>query len=226
MGRMLGKRKGAVGEIAVVGVRTRARAALAMAEATSSVSSSPTKKIRKVSATTTTTNYDVHELKRRRRATVAPETSASCRLEENAVVVVQTAANCSTTGELCSDFPASCSSSNDASSACEVVKNRLEIIPDPEAETAETSPRCFDYHRTARREKNPGVAKSDDQDSPPRRPDAKSTVQIKMPSDSEIEDFFTAAEKDLQKRFTDKYNFDIVKDVPLEGRYEWVPINP
>ncbi|KAJ8430010.1 hypothetical protein Cgig2_008449 [Carnegiea gigantea] len=226
MGRMLGKCKGAVGEIAAVGVRTRARAALAMAEATSSVSSSPAKKIRKVSPTTTTTKYDVHELKRRRRARVAPENSASCRLEEDAVVVVQTAANCSTTGELCSDFPASCCSSNDASSSYEVVKKRLEIIPDPEAESAETSPRCFDYHRTARREKRPGVAKSDDQDSPPRRPDAKSTVQIKMPSDSEIEDFFTAAEKDLQKRFTDKYNFDIVKDVPLEGRYEWVPINP
>ena len=132
MGRMLGKCKGAVGEIAVVGVRTRARAALAMAEAASSVSSSPAKKIRKVSATTTTTKYDVHELKRRRRATVAPENSASCRLEEDAVVVVQTAANCSTTGELCSDFPASCCSSNDASSSYEVVKNRLEIIPDPE----------------------------------------------------------------------------------------------
>lgn len=44
-----------------------------------------------------------------------------------------------------------------------------------------------------------------------------------MPSESEIEDFFSAAEKDLQKRFSKKYNFDTIKGVPLEGRYEWIP---
>jgi len=71
---------------------------------------------------------------------------------------------------------------------------------------------------TPRREKKLGVAKSDDQDSPPRRPDAKSTVQIKMPSDSEIEDFFTAAEKDLQKRFTDKYEH-LASAPPLSLRF-------
>ncbi|GAA0160243.1 hypothetical protein LIER_16839 [Lithospermum erythrorhizon] len=43
----------------------------------------------------------------------------------------------------------------------------------------------------------------------------------KMPSEAELEDFFSAAEKYEQNRFAEKYNYDIVKDVPLEGRYEW-----
>ncbi|KAF6138997.1 hypothetical protein GIB67_010723 [Kingdonia uniflora] len=48
----------------------------------------------------------------------------------------------------------------------------------------------------------------------------------KMPTDDEINDFFTDAEKKEQKRFSDKYNYDIVNDVPLEGRYEWIPLTP
>ncbi|XP_073057889.1 cyclin-dependent kinase inhibitor 6-like isoform X1 [Primulina eburnea] len=48
----------------------------------------------------------------------------------------------------------------------------------------------------------------------------------KMPSGYELEEFFAAAEKNLQKKFIDKYNFDIAKDEPLEGRYEWVHIQP
>ncbi|KAL2499695.1 Cyclin-dependent kinase inhibitor [Abeliophyllum distichum] len=46
----------------------------------------------------------------------------------------------------------------------------------------------------------------------------------KMPSEAELEEFFAAAEKNLQKKFADKYNYDIVKDEPLEGRYEWVQL--
>ncbi|XP_073037852.1 cyclin-dependent kinase inhibitor 7-like isoform X2 [Primulina eburnea] len=46
----------------------------------------------------------------------------------------------------------------------------------------------------------------------------------KMPSEDDFEEFFSSAEKNLQKRFTDKYNYDVVKDEPLEGRLEWVQI--
>lgn len=46
----------------------------------------------------------------------------------------------------------------------------------------------------------------------------------KMPTTAELEEFFVAAEKNLQEQFIDKYNYDIVKDEPLEGRYEWVQI--
>ncbi|XP_019228131.1 PREDICTED: cyclin-dependent kinase inhibitor 7-like isoform X2 [Nicotiana attenuata] len=44
----------------------------------------------------------------------------------------------------------------------------------------------------------------------------------KMPSETDLEEFFAAAEKDILKRFTKKYNFDFVKEDPLEGHYEWV----
>ncbi|GJR66518.1 cyclin-dependent kinase inhibitor 7-like protein [Tanacetum coccineum] len=48
----------------------------------------------------------------------------------------------------------------------------------------------------------------------------------KTPPAAEIEAFFAAAENDLHKRFKEKYNFDIVNDVPLKGRYEWVELKP
>lgn len=54
----------------------------------------------------------------------------------------------------------------------------------------------------------------------------RSFTAEKMPSEDELEEFFAAAEKNLQKKFIDKYNFDIAKDEPLEGRYEWVRIQP
>ncbi|KAG6422652.1 hypothetical protein SASPL_113029 [Salvia splendens] len=48
-----------------------------------------------------------------------------------------------------------------------------------------------------------------------------------MPSAEELDGFFfAAAEKYKQKRFAEKYNYDIVKDVPLEGRYHWVRLLP
>lgn len=46
----------------------------------------------------------------------------------------------------------------------------------------------------------------------------------KMPSDDDLEEFFSSAEKNLQKQFIDKYNYDVVKDEPSEGRFEWVQI--
>lgn len=38
---------------------------------------------------------------------------------------------------------------------------------------------------------------------------------------NEIEEFFAYAEQQAQKKFIEKYNFDIVNDSPLPGRYEW-----
>ncbi|RID56933.1 hypothetical protein BRARA_F00345 [Brassica rapa] len=46
------------------------------------------------------------------------------------------------------------------------------------------------------------------------------------PTQAELDDFFSAAERGQQKRFSDKYNYDIVNDTPLEGRYEWVSLKP
>ncbi|KAK1264146.1 Cyclin-dependent kinase inhibitor 6 [Acorus gramineus] len=46
--------------------------------------------------------------------------------------------------------------------------------------------------------------------------------EARMPSEAEIEEFLSAAEKAETKRFAEKYNYDVVKDAPLDGRYEWI----
>ncbi|XP_059295218.1 cyclin-dependent kinase inhibitor 7-like isoform X2 [Lycium ferocissimum] len=60
----------------------------------------------------------------------------------------------------------------------------------------------------------------------PRRQHAKPRclfTETTMPSEvDQLDEFFAAAEKDLHKRFAEKYNFDFAKEEPLEGRYEWI----
>ncbi|CAI9786324.1 unnamed protein product [Fraxinus pennsylvanica] len=53
-----------------------------------------------------------------------------------------------------------------------------------------------------------------------------SSADGKMPSAKELEEFFAAEEKYQQQLFAEKYNYDVVNDVPLEGRYEWVRLKP
>ncbi|CAE5959760.1 unnamed protein product [Arabidopsis arenosa] len=60
-----------------------------------------------------------------------------------------------------------------------------------------------------------------------RRDQRKSEKKMeKSPTQAELDDFFSAAERFEQKRFTEKYNYDIVNDTPLEGRYQWVSLKP
>lgn len=55
----------------------------------------------------------------------------------------------------------------------------------------------------------------------------KPTAKMEMPTDEELESFFTRAETELKKQFSDKYNYDVEQDVPLEeGRYEWIQLKP
>ncbi|EXC17359.1 Cyclin-dependent kinase inhibitor 7 [Morus notabilis] len=54
----------------------------------------------------------------------------------------------------------------------------------------------------------------------------RSPAAEKAPPEDEIEKFFAVAEKSEQKRFAEKYNYDIVNDMPLEGRYHWVCLKP
>ncbi|KAF6176145.1 hypothetical protein GIB67_023436 [Kingdonia uniflora] len=54
---------------------------------------------------------------------------------------------------------------------------------------------------------------------------SNSCQKSKMPSNEEIDEFFAVAEKVEAKRFTEKFNYDVLKDVPLEGRYEWTASN-
>ncbi|KAM7474900.1 hypothetical protein LguiB_022143 [Lonicera macranthoides] len=68
---------------------------------------------------------------------------------------------------------------------------------------------------------------TDEMESKP-SPDSSRRKQspAKKPSAAEIEEFFSVAEKSEQKRFAEKYNYDIVKDMPLEGRYQWILLKP
>lgn len=40
----------------------------------------------------------------------------------------------------------------------------------------------------------------------------------------EIEDFFARHDQEQHRRFSEKYNFDMVNEKALEGRYEWVRV--
>ncbi|KAL9662276.1 hypothetical protein QQ045_027109 [Rhodiola kirilowii] len=54
----------------------------------------------------------------------------------------------------------------------------------------------------------------------------QNAMQQVMPTASEIEEFFAFAEQRQQRLFLDKYNFDVVSDRPMPGRFKWVPVNP
>ncbi|TVU24156.1 hypothetical protein EJB05_26557, partial [Eragrostis curvula] len=45
------------------------------------------------------------------------------------------------------------------------------------------------------------------------------------PPEAEIEAFFAAAELAERRRFAETYNYDVVLDRPLEGRFEWAPVS-
>ncbi|XP_073146951.1 cyclin-dependent kinase inhibitor 3-like [Henckelia pumila] len=47
-----------------------------------------------------------------------------------------------------------------------------------------------------------------------------------MPTDHELEEFFSQMEEAQHRHFIDKYNFDIVNDLPLPGRYIWEKLSP
>ncbi|WVZ65208.1 hypothetical protein U9M48_014614 [Paspalum notatum var. saurae] len=48
----------------------------------------------------------------------------------------------------------------------------------------------------------------------------------RSPPEGEVEEFLAAAESGLARRFAAKYNYDVVKDAPMDGRYEWVRMGP
>uniref|UniRef100_A0A1J3EMG4 Cyclin-dependent kinase inhibitor n=2 Tax=Noccaea caerulescens TaxID=107243 RepID=A0A1J3EMG4_NOCCA len=67
---------------------------------------------------------------------------------------------------------------------------------------------------------------SGDRETTPCSFTSDSEAMQSVPSSREIEDFFAYAEQQQQRLFTEKYNFDIVSENPLPGRYEWVKVAP
>ncbi|KAK9072476.1 hypothetical protein SSX86_008910 [Deinandra increscens subsp. villosa] len=53
----------------------------------------------------------------------------------------------------------------------------------------------------------------------------QNTTSRHIPSTNEMDEFFTGPEKQQQRIFIEKYNFDPVSDKPLPGRYEWVKLD-
>ncbi|CAJ1942785.1 unnamed protein product [Sphenostylis stenocarpa] len=140
------------------------------------------------------------------------------------------------TEERCSgESSASCCSSNGSFD-----ENRIIKFSDLEVENAQVEmPTCSCGEQQTRREMSLSselrITNSQEVDSAEKKkPTTQSKTKSrhvssaaqKMPTESELEEFFAAAEKDIQKVFSEKYNYDIVKDVPLEGRYEWVKLKP
>ncbi|XP_039054144.1 cyclin-dependent kinase inhibitor 7-like isoform X1 [Hibiscus syriacus] len=121
------------------------------------------------------------------------------------------------------DDDMSCCSSSIGSSEKKIIQ-----LPDLEGESIEVEASTHLNFRESRRETTPS-SEPEDLDSTSRPSEAnsrrRSTVE-KMPTEAELEEFFAAAEKKVKKQFAKKYNYDIVKDEPLEGRYQWVRLKP
>ncbi|GAA0139608.1 kinase inhibitor [Lithospermum erythrorhizon] len=54
----------------------------------------------------------------------------------------------------------------------------------------------------------------------------RSSILPNIPSMREVDELFAHFEQQQQRFFMEKYNFDIINDVPLPGRYEWVKVSP
>ncbi|KAF7065861.1 hypothetical protein CFC21_071931 [Triticum aestivum] len=54
----------------------------------------------------------------------------------------------------------------------------------------------------------------------------KKAKKGRSPPAEEMEAFFAAAEGDVARRFAAKYNYNVVTDAPMDGRYEWVRVRP
>ncbi|XP_073015952.1 cyclin-dependent kinase inhibitor 3-like isoform X2 [Primulina eburnea] len=70
---------------------------------------------------------------------------------------------------------------------------------------------------------NPGPAPGS---SASNRRGAPNSLFMNVPTPFELEEFFTHEEQELQRLFTEKYNFDFVNELPVLGRYEWVKVSP
>ncbi|OMO56687.1 Cyclin-dependent kinase inhibitor [Corchorus capsularis] len=215
----MGRKCRGIGEIAVmeladVGVRTRAMASTETAKnkrrRLNDDEEEEEAEFKVTSSTTSTTSY----IQLRSRTIPVDHHH---RLNEN---------RCSSPN-LDHDDDVSCCSSNMGSNDKRIIE-----LPDLEDESIEVETSTHFSSRESGRETTPTSelrAEPEDLDSTSRPSEAssrrRSTVE-KMPTEAELEEFFVAAEKKLQKQFTEKYNYDIVKDEPLEGRYEWVRLKP
>ncbi|KAI4330292.1 hypothetical protein MLD38_028592 [Melastoma candidum] len=124
----------------------------------------------------------------------------------------------------------SCCSSNDSTEGAEKTREPLDLEGKREEDddTITTQGRqLLPDSGLERRERQPqdelaGPNENNGSNPPAHRRRLRET----MPTQVEIDDFFSAAETNTSLRFKEKYNFDFDKGEPLEGRYEWRPLIP
>ncbi|XP_062010938.1 cyclin-dependent kinase inhibitor 7-like [Rosa rugosa] len=120
----------------------------------------------------------------------------------------------------------SCCSSNGSSELVEDGHNLkfVDLVEDDgdDVESDEVESRTYNPLRE-RRQMTPS---SNIQPQPTPAEPRRGSPAEKMPTELELEEFFTAGEKDIQNKFSQKYNYDLTKDEPLEGRYEWTRLKP
>ncbi|KAI4314957.1 hypothetical protein L6164_027813 [Bauhinia variegata] len=192
-------------EMARVGVRTRARSALAMGAASSGRTASTPKRRKLNNEQFKFSSPSFVQLKSTSPAVIKQETTLSSSDE----------------------FPASCCSSNGSIGHGE---ERIKF-EDLEVESAQIETSTCNSSDERREMRPPGELRTNSQElestkKPTEANSRRMSPEKKMPTEWELEEFFGAAEKEIQKRFIDRYNYDIVKDVALEGRYEWVRLKP
>ncbi|KAK8518824.1 hypothetical protein V6N13_017908 [Hibiscus sabdariffa] len=137
-------------------------------------------------------------------------------------------------GEKCFRLCSGVSSFSRCSSneSCGVVKDSLRFV-DLEAKSLESEiPTCININKFSR-ETTPLLNElsggSEETESPEKNPPpspSPAKQKPKTPSQAEIDEFFSANEKYEQKRFIETYNYDIVKDTPVAGPYQWVRLKP
>ncbi|XP_052195332.1 cyclin-dependent kinase inhibitor 7-like [Diospyros lotus] len=209
-------------EIAHVGVRTRAQALAIEARA----NSGPVKK-RKLGAAELKFSSSLVQLRSRRRVAIKKENPVSTATSSNSGR--QTASKVRSSSPSSDQVQASCCSSNGSS---DLAKEVLEIVDLEDDSRLQKESSTCDFDNGDRRESTPSSelqGESGELESTTRPLEANSRRRSsaeKMPSATELEEFFAAAEEDLHEQFKKKYNYDIVKDVPLQGRYEWIMLKP
>ncbi|XP_073288897.1 cyclin-dependent kinase inhibitor 6-like [Primulina huaijiensis] len=122
---------------------------------------------------------------------------------------------------------ASCYSSNGSSQLAEGSKDFVDLEEENEEFLATSADNLEKRRETTRSSEVQAELVELESTSMPRESNfrRRSILAEKRPSEVELEEFFSAAETKLHKQFMDKYNYDITKDEPLEGRYEWVKIS-
>ncbi|XAR57804.1 hypothetical protein NMG60_11026071 [Bertholletia excelsa] len=120
--------------------------------------------------------------------------------------------------------PASCCSSNTAS---DLEKGSLKIVDlEDDNVQLETSTCVLDCSKSRETSLPAGSGELDSTATSSEVNSRRRSQAKEMPSEAELEEFFASTEKEHQKQFAEKYNFDIAKDKPLEGRFEWVRLKP